>query len=181
MKEVLAALDHPDYSTSVWFLPVAYALHELEEWNILGWHQRNYIDLPPPTDRTIRTFLMFATVVGFVWTAVAAIPGRPAGGRVRPAPCGGDCLPERASARLLVRLFQGIRARGRRLGSAPDPHNLLPGGQGGSAGLRVPLVRGRMGGADHTRSSPNGEGWQQADAPVPCDLQLQCCPFKTAL
>lgn len=60
------------YLTAIWLLPVAMALHEVEEWNILGWEQRNFANLPAKTNTSVRTFLVFLTLFGFLWTALAA-------------------------------------------------------------------------------------------------------------
>lgn len=60
------------YLTAIWLLPVAMALHEVEEWNILNWEQRNFANLPAKTNTSVRTFLVFLTLFGFLWTALAA-------------------------------------------------------------------------------------------------------------
>lgn len=77
MAATLAALNRLDFLTLVWLFPIAYALHEAEEWTILRWYQRRYADLPSMTNRSVRTFLVCASAVGFVWTAVATLPGDP--------------------------------------------------------------------------------------------------------
>ena len=67
-----------DFRTLIWLLPVALALHEAEEWNIHGWYQRNFVDLPAGrTKTTIRFFLVFLSIVGFIWTGTAALWGKP--------------------------------------------------------------------------------------------------------
>ena len=65
------------FLTVIWLLPIAVALHEAEEWNILRWEQRNFVDLPTKTDATVRTFLVFFTLFGFLWTTLAALPHSP--------------------------------------------------------------------------------------------------------
>ena len=62
---------------AIWLLPVAVALHEAEEWNILGWYQRNFVNLPPKTNASVRTFLVFLALFGFLWTALAALTNNP--------------------------------------------------------------------------------------------------------
>ncbi len=47
MNNIFAATIHIDFLTWLWLFTIAFALHELEEWNILNWYQRNYVDLPP--------------------------------------------------------------------------------------------------------------------------------------
>ena len=60
------------FLTAIWLLPVALLLHEAEEWNILRWEQRNFVNLPAKTNVSVRTFLVFFTLFGFLWTALAA-------------------------------------------------------------------------------------------------------------
>jgi len=64
--EILAVLSHLDFLQVVWLLPIAFALHEAEEWWILGWYERNFVDLTAKTNTSIHTFLVFASMVGFV-------------------------------------------------------------------------------------------------------------------
>ena len=65
------------FLAAIWLLPIAVALHEVEEWNILGWYQRNFVNLPAKTHASIRTFLVFLTLLGFLWTALAAVSNNP--------------------------------------------------------------------------------------------------------
>lgn len=65
------------FLTAIWLLPVALALHEAEEWNILRWEQRNFVNMPAKTNASVRTFLVFFTLFGFLWTALAALPNNP--------------------------------------------------------------------------------------------------------
>lgn len=66
----------PDIQTQIWLLAGALALHEAEEWNIYGWYQRNYVGMPANRSRmSIRFFLVFLSVVGFVWAGIAGIWG----------------------------------------------------------------------------------------------------------
>jgi hypothetical protein len=61
---------------TAWLLPFALALHEIEEWNIHGWYVRNYVDLPEGrTPTTIRFFLVFLSLLGFFWFALAVVWG----------------------------------------------------------------------------------------------------------
>ena len=70
-------LNHMSFLTAIWLLPMALAVHEAEEWNILRWEQRNFANLPAKTDTSVRTFLVFFTLFGFLWTALAALPSNP--------------------------------------------------------------------------------------------------------
>ena len=65
------------FLTAIWLLPVALLLHEAEEWNILRWEQRNFVNLPAKTNVSVRAFLVVFTLFGFLWTALAALPSNP--------------------------------------------------------------------------------------------------------
>ena len=66
----------PNIHTQIWLLAGALALHEAEEWNIYGWYQRNYVEMPANrSEMTIRFFLVFLSVLGFLWAAIAQIWG----------------------------------------------------------------------------------------------------------
>jgi hypothetical protein len=73
----MAVLQRLGFLSVLWLFPVAYALHEAEEWNIMTWYHRNYADLPPATDRSARTWIVFASLASFVWFALASLPGSP--------------------------------------------------------------------------------------------------------
>jgi hypothetical protein len=77
MEDILTTLERLDFLSVLWLFPVAFALHEIEEWNIMKWYRRNYADLPPATDRSARTWIVFVSLVGFVWCAVAVLPTSP--------------------------------------------------------------------------------------------------------
>ena len=57
-----------------WLLPVAFALHELEEWNIAAWYQRYWTNVDPAivNQRNSWTWLAFASLFGFFWTFLAS-------------------------------------------------------------------------------------------------------------
>jgi hypothetical protein len=60
-----------DFSILIWLLPAFLFTHEMEEWNILSWYERNYINLPRKTNTSIRTFLIFISLFGFAWIFLA--------------------------------------------------------------------------------------------------------------
>jgi hypothetical protein len=66
-----------DLITALWLFPIATALHELEEWNIVRWYEQNFVDLPRLTDKGARAWIVFSSVVGFVWTGIAVLFGNP--------------------------------------------------------------------------------------------------------
>jgi hypothetical protein len=77
MNDIWAIVKQVDFIAGLWVFIVAFALHEAEEWNIMRWYQRNYVDLPPTTDRAARTWIVFISMVGLVWCTAAALPGNP--------------------------------------------------------------------------------------------------------
>jgi hypothetical protein len=66
MDSIFATLNQIDFLTWLWLFVIAFALHEIEEWNILRWYHRNYVDLPPSTDKTVRVWIVFVILVGVV-------------------------------------------------------------------------------------------------------------------
>ena len=53
---------------ALWGLPVAWALHEAEEWFILSWYERYWTNLQDLSSLTVHTWLLFAAALGFVAT-----------------------------------------------------------------------------------------------------------------
>lgn len=64
-----------DFLSLMWLFPTALTLHELEEWNIVKWYDQYFVDLPDKTNTSTRFFLVFISVVGFLWTGLAALWG----------------------------------------------------------------------------------------------------------
>ncbi len=54
MNYLLTAIVQINLPAWLWVFVIIFALHELEEWNILSWYQRNYADLPPSTNKAVR-------------------------------------------------------------------------------------------------------------------------------
>jgi hypothetical protein len=77
MNSIITTIIRIDFLTWLWLFVIAFALHEVEEWNILRWYQRNYVDLPPSTNKAVRVWIVFVILIGFVWCAVATLPGNP--------------------------------------------------------------------------------------------------------
>jgi hypothetical protein len=62
---------------AIWLFPVTVLLHELEEWNIMRWYQRNFVDVLQMSDKTAHIGLLFVGLASFLWTAAATIFGNP--------------------------------------------------------------------------------------------------------
>lgn len=61
----------------LWIFVTAFAIHELEEWNILHWYQRNFVDLSPSTHKAVRLWIGFVILIGIAWCSAATLPGNP--------------------------------------------------------------------------------------------------------
>jgi hypothetical protein len=57
----------------VWLLPITFALHEAEEWNIIPWYQAQFTNPPSTRDIAVYTWLAGISLVGFLWTGVACL------------------------------------------------------------------------------------------------------------
>jgi hypothetical protein len=55
-----------------WLLPVAFGLHEAEEWKIVAWTHANFTPRTDATDAGARTLLVVFTLLAFVYTAAAS-------------------------------------------------------------------------------------------------------------
>ena len=66
-----------DFLTILWLFPITLLIHELEEWNILKWYDRHFVDMPrDKSNASTRFFLIFISVVCFLWTGVAVATQR---------------------------------------------------------------------------------------------------------
>src|SRR5512145_2998823 len=77
MHVLLAAISQGNFLIYLGCFAVAFALHEFEEWNIMRWYRRNYVDMPPTTDRAARTWIVFISGIGVIWCLVALASGDP--------------------------------------------------------------------------------------------------------
>ena len=55
----------------IWAIPAFFSLHELEEWNILDWYKKYYINLPGSTKFSVHIHIIFFCAVGFLLTYIA--------------------------------------------------------------------------------------------------------------
>jgi hypothetical protein len=77
MSNILAAFGRLDFLVVLWLFPIAYAIHEAEEWNIVAWERRHFTGLQHATDRGARTWLVFIALASFLWCAAATLPRNP--------------------------------------------------------------------------------------------------------
>jgi hypothetical protein len=57
----------------IWIIPITFFIHELEEWNILRWYKRHYRNLPESTNLSIRLWIVFISIVIFLFILLAYI------------------------------------------------------------------------------------------------------------
>ncbi len=57
----------------IWAIPVFFSIHELEEWNILNWYKKYYVNLPPSTNFSIHLHIFTFCIVGFLLTFIALV------------------------------------------------------------------------------------------------------------
>lgn len=57
----------------IWIVPVAFTFHEREEWNIMPWWLDHFSNATVISDLALRTWLVFITLIGFLWTGIACL------------------------------------------------------------------------------------------------------------
>lgn len=55
----------------IWAIPIFFSLHEIEEWNILDWYKKYYVNLPGSTNFSVHLHIIFFCIVGFILTFIA--------------------------------------------------------------------------------------------------------------
>ncbi len=75
VDQLLTLLTASDFLVLVWLFPIAVTIHEFEEWNIVRWYERNFVNLPPLEDRGLRAWIVFSSLLAFAWTALAVLTG----------------------------------------------------------------------------------------------------------
>lgn len=60
----------PSFLRTICVLPVAYSLHEAEEWNLLAWYDRYWLNVGDLSDRTVHVWLLFSSLLAFAVTGV---------------------------------------------------------------------------------------------------------------
>jgi hypothetical protein len=75
--ETLPELSGLKFQRLIWLLPCGWLLHEAEEWNILAWYQRYWVDVPQMEPGVVRVGLGLVGLVGLVWTFIGTLAGSP--------------------------------------------------------------------------------------------------------
>ena len=63
------ALSKLPFRKAVWLLPLCWTLHEAEEWNIMDWFHRYWVNVPDVTPVEMRTGLVLMSLIGVIGTA----------------------------------------------------------------------------------------------------------------
>ena len=74
ITNVLRLLADQPFRRLVWLAPVALAIHESEEWNILRWYHEHWNNVGDLSNRIVRTWLVFYSVLGLVVTFALLSP-----------------------------------------------------------------------------------------------------------
>ena len=72
-----ATLSQIPFRKAVWLLPLAWTLHEAEEWNILDWYHAYWVKVPEATPTEMRVGLAFMSLVGVGWTTFTLLLRKP--------------------------------------------------------------------------------------------------------
>ena len=73
MNGIVSKINRLPFRKVIWILPIGWAFHELEEWNIISWYQRHFVNPPEMTPLSVLVLLAFSALVGFVWTFIASL------------------------------------------------------------------------------------------------------------
>jgi hypothetical protein len=78
MSNIVTALEQISFLNISWIFFAFFVIHEFEEWNIDQFEHQHFEGLPPAaTDRSARMWIVFISLVGLIWCAVATVPGNP--------------------------------------------------------------------------------------------------------
>lgn len=78
MSTILIIFEHIAFLSLLWLFLIAFIIHEVEEWNITEFERRNFVGVPATvTKRNARVWIGIICVTGFIWCAVATLPGNP--------------------------------------------------------------------------------------------------------
>lgn len=73
MNTVISKANRLSFRILIWILPIAWAFHEIEEWNIISWYQRHFVNPPEMAPLSVLILLTCSTLVGFLWTFIASL------------------------------------------------------------------------------------------------------------
>lgn len=57
----------------IWIIPVFLFIHELEEWNILNWYKKHFINLPDSSNTSVKIHIFTLSALAFLLTFFASI------------------------------------------------------------------------------------------------------------
>ena len=70
---MISKVNRLSFRIVIWILPIAWAFHEMEEWNIISWYQRHFVNPPEMTSLSVLALLACSSLVGFFWTFIASL------------------------------------------------------------------------------------------------------------
>ena len=73
MNGIISKINRLPFRKVIWFLPIGWAFHEMEEWNIVSWYRGHFVNPPEMAPLSVFTLLAYSTLVGFVWTFIASL------------------------------------------------------------------------------------------------------------
>ena len=76
MRTIYERMKELPFRKAIWLLPIAFMLHEFEEFDILAWYQHNY-DMSSMAALNVESswvWFIFISLIGYLWTAASLIP-----------------------------------------------------------------------------------------------------------
>ena len=75
MESMVLNINFINGSWIFWFF---FVIHELEEWNIIKFEEKNFKGLPDKaTARSSRLWILVICIIGLIWVSAAALTGNP--------------------------------------------------------------------------------------------------------
>jgi hypothetical protein len=79
IRKPVETLARFEFHKAIWLLPCVWALHEAEEWNILEWYERYWVNVPPMKQTIVWIGLVLMSLIGFAWTLLGTRLGKSRG------------------------------------------------------------------------------------------------------
>jgi hypothetical protein len=73
MNGIISKMNRLPFRKVIWILPIFWAFHEAEEWNIISWYQRHFVNPPEMTPWSVLTLLVCSALASFIWTFIASL------------------------------------------------------------------------------------------------------------
>jgi hypothetical protein len=73
MDGIISKVNRRSFKKVIWILPICWAFHEAEEWNLIPWYQKHFVNPPEMTALSVLTLLSCSALFGFVWASIASL------------------------------------------------------------------------------------------------------------